>query len=64
MSREVIMRAGKRKEGGILLLLTLPLMIKKFWGKDSQEQKEDIVLWIIWIKIFRPTSSFKKYLDY
>ena len=58
------MRAGKRQEGGILLLLTLPLMIKKFWEKDSQEQKEDIIIWIIWIKIFRPTPPFKKYLDY
>ena len=36
---------------------------KSFEEKVSQEQGEQIITWIIWIKIFSPVSSFKQYYE-
>ena len=32
--------------------------------KGSLQQEEDIIIWIIWIKILSATPSFKQYQDY
>ena len=47
-----IMRAGKGQEGRFLQLLAIPLTTKVL-KKESQEQQEDIITWIMWTNSFR-----------
>ena len=47
-----IMRAGKRQEGRFLQLLAIPLTTEVL-KKESQEQQEDIITWIMWTNSFR-----------
>ena len=64
------MRVGQRQEDKILSLLALPLMMN-VWGKESrrlekgsEEQEEDMIIWILRIKCFPSPPFFEQYWDY
>ena len=54
ISRDGVVKSRKGQEGGILLLLAKPL-IMKLWEKDSEGKEEDIIIRI---------SNNKQYWDY
>ena len=50
-----IVRAGKEQEGGFLPLLAIPLTTEVL-KKESREQQEDIITWIMWANSFRSST--------
>ena len=67
--RSAFTETEKNQDGWFLRLL-LSLLLSSIWkgvtrvGKESPEQEEDIIIWIMWLKIFSPAPSFKQYRNY
>ena len=56
LSGKGVMRVAKRQEERFT-----PLLALQEHFKESQEQEKDIIIWIIWTKIFSSAQYFKQY---
>ena len=52
-------RTGKRQGRFLLLLISITFNYKSFWEKEVQEQRKDIITWIILIKLFTPLHPLR-----
>ena len=54
-----VTRTGKRQGRFLLLLISITFNYKSFWEKEVQEQRKDIITWIILIKLFTPLHPLR-----